>query len=163
MNFRVAWIFALLLLVGVLGVTSLHMKGLSGLYPQSLILLSLVLLIGVAVKEFSRRDESQERDRELASLWGGEGRQRARMFAFAVVWLLYPFAMASFGFIVTTTLAVALSLGIVGLRRPLLIILASLLFSIVIAILITSVLYIPVPGGPIDHGVDHVIYVLGKH
>lgn len=162
-NFRIAWTMGLIAAVATLGADSFKLKGLSGTYPQCLIGLTLLLLISVAVKEARKQYRVSDYDRELADLWGGVGSQRARLGAFAAVWLVYPFLMSAAGFIVSTTVAVAVSLWAAGMRGPVRLLLASAVFAVVMAVLITSVLYIPVPSGPVDQLLDHLLYVLGGH
>lgn len=162
-NFRIAWTVALMAAIATLGVDSFKLKGLSGTYPQCLIGLALLLLISVAVKEARRQYRVSDYDQELAELWAGAGSRRLRLSLFTVVWLAYPFFMAAAGFIVSTTVAVAISLWAAGMRRPVRLVLASAVFALIMAVLITSVLYIPVPSGPVDQVLDHVLYVLGGH
>jgi len=161
LNFRIAWIAALVAGIALLAANSVQLSGLSGVYPQCLIGLSLVLLVSIAVKEARNRYRVADYDQELAGLWGGAGQQRWRLAAFTVVWFAYPFFMSAAGFIVSTTVAVAASLWLAGMRHPVRLVVASAVFSVVMAVLITSVLYIPVPGGPVDQALDHLLYVLG--
>jgi len=160
-NFRIAWIAVLAAGIAILGADSVKLQGLSGIYPQCLIGLSLALLVSVVVKEARNSYRVEDYDRELAGLWRGAGSQLLRLGVFAVVWFAYPFLMSGAGFIVATTVAVAVSLWASGLRHPVRLFLASGVFSLVMAVLITSVLYIPVPSGPVDQLLDHVLYVLG--
>lgn len=159
-NFRIAWIAVLAACLVILAANSVQLKGLSGIYPQCLIGLSLALLISIAVKEARNRYSVRDYDQELGNLWRGARQQQIRLAVFTAVWLAYPFFMSAAGFIVATTVAVAASLWAAGLRHPIRIVLASAVFAVVMAVLITSVLYIPVPGGPVDQALDHVLYVL---
>jgi hypothetical protein len=161
-NFRIAWIAALAACLAILAADSVQLKGLSGVYPQCLIGLSLALLLNIAVKEARNRYSIQDYDQELANLWRGVRQQRLRLGVFTVVWLAYPFFMSAAGFIVATTVAVAVSLWVASLRHPVRLVLASAVFAVIMAVLITSVLYIPIPGGPVDQALDHLLYVLSS-
>lgn len=82
-----------------------------------------------------------------------------RLAGFAVVWGGYVVALPKLGFILTTWIALTLSLALVA-RLRLLSPLWTALFVAVLALLMKVVLYVPVPQGFLDVQLDELLYRL---
>lgn len=84
----------------------------------------------------------------------------ARVAGFVAVWLAYVLLLPTGGFILTTWLALLVSLAIVRGRLGLVDALATALFVAVLAVLMKTVLYVPVPQGWLDESLETLIYRL---
>lgn len=88
------------------------------------------------------------------------GRSLLRTGVFCFVWAGYAAALDQLGFVVASALALVASLWIVlGRFRPSASI-AAVIFVLAIAVLVTTVLYVPVPKGPVDYWIDEAIFAL---
>jgi len=86
-----------------------------------------------------------------------------RTIAFCAVWISYAALLNTFGFILASSVAMIASLWIVlGRFRPLASA-AAVTFVLTLAILVTTILFVPVPKGPIDHWIDEAIFSLKGH
>ncbi|WAP66902.1 tripartite tricarboxylate transporter TctB family protein [Jiella pelagia] len=84
----------------------------------------------------------------------------ARVAGFVAVWLAYVLLLPTGGFILTTWLALLVSLAIVRGRLGLVDALATALFVAVLAVLMKTVLYVPVPQGWLDESLETLLYRL---
>lgn len=129
-------------------------------YP--LILIALVLVCGavVAVQEIHNRAATEPLDPKIATILASPASVRFRLLGFLALWLAYCWALTPFGFVVSTTVAIATSMWLLGTRRTGLNIAAAVVFSCVLLILFQTILYIPVPSGVIDLWLIKAIYAL---
>lgn len=81
-----------------------------------------------------------------------------RLLAFAALWTAYIVVLPYWGFMLSTWLALVLSLALVRGRPTVRGALGTALFVFVFAVLIKSVLYVPVPQGALDTQLDEVLY-----
>jgi len=83
-----------------------------------------------------------------------------RTVAFAAVWLIYVLALPYLGFVASTWIALyaalALSFGTLSVWSAV----SSGLFTLILAILMKTILYVPVPQGWADTTLDVLIYRL---
>ncbi|PMR74771.1 hypothetical protein C1H69_13040 [Billgrantia endophytica] len=90
----------------------------------------------------------------------GERRRMVRIIAFCAVWLIYVALLNRLGFVLASSLALVASLWItLGTLRPI----ASagaVVFVLALAILITTVLFVPVPKAGVDHWIDETIFTV---
>ncbi|MGV6875206.1 tripartite tricarboxylate transporter TctB family protein [Pseudochelatococcus sp. B33] len=89
-----------------------------------------------------------------------ERRQMARIVAFCLVWLLYIVVLNRLGFVLASSLALVASLWITLGRFRLLASLSAVIFVLALAILVTTVLFVPVPKAGLDYWIDETIYTL---
>jgi hypothetical protein len=83
-----------------------------------------------------------------------------RLAAFIVLWLAYVTLLESIGFMVSTWVALWVSLALLGGRPTIRAALGTAIFVVVFAVLIKSVLYVPVPVGWLDEQLDSLLYSL---
>ena len=129
-------------------------------YPLVLIVSVTVCCLVIAAKEIAGRATTAKLDAKLAQILFSPAWLRIRVFAFLVVWLIYSALISQVGFIVATSCALAISLWLLGVRRIVLDIVTSVLFSLAFAILFATVLYIPTPSGPLDQLLTQAIYAI---
>lgn len=129
-------------------------------YPMILIALVLVCGVVVAVQEIRSRAATEPLDPKMAAILASPASVRLRLLGFLALWLAYCWALTPFGFVVSTTAAIATSMWLLGTRRIGLNIAAAVVFSCVLLILFQTVLYIPVPSGVIDLWLIKAIYAL---
>ncbi len=86
--------------------------------------------------------------------------QLLRSIGFCLVWTLYVVLLNRIGFVVASSLALIASIWIMlGQFRPLAS-LSAVVFVLALAILVTTVLFVPVPKAKVDHWIDETIYTL---
>lgn len=129
-------------------------------YPLVLIVLVIVCSLAVAVKEIVGRATTAPLNAEFAKILAAPSPFRLRLLAFIFTWLIYPLALSGFGFIISTTCALALSLWLLKIERPAVGAVSALAFSIIFSILFATVLYIPTPSGPIDDLLTQLLYAI---
>lgn len=99
----------------------------------------------------------------ISASFGSSWRSRGyllRTVAFCGVWIVYAALLNTFGFVLASSLAMIASLWIVqGLFRPLAS-LATVIFVLALAVLVTTVLFVPVPKAQVDHWIDETIFTL---
>ncbi len=144
---------------GVLAYQTAGLTGPAAAYPGYVLGMLWVLLIGIAITEF-RRHGKLRLDPELAEFWPVPRRQRAALASFIAVWLGYVLILNAVGFLGATTLAVATSLVILGMRGAWWISLGSVAFSLAMAVLVKTVLYVPVPLAAPDVALERMIFLL---
>lgn len=152
-------VFGLLL---VLGASSLSIDGSAARYPQVLIAAALVALTMALLQE-RRQPDPVGHDAELASLAAGPGPARTAFCGFVLVWLVYPFVMGVLGFVLSTVLALVISCLLLRIPRPALIIACSVVLAVGFAVLLRTVLYVPMPTGWLDQQIDQAIYQVRKN
>lgn len=150
---------ALFAYFGALAYQTTHLSGLTAAYPGFVLSVLWVLLIGIAISEFRRRGKLNL-DIELAEFWPALRGPRAALAGFIAVWLIYVLILNPVGFLGATALAVAASLLLLGLRGLWRIAAGSLAFSLAMAVLVKTVLYIPVPLAAPDIALERLIFLL---
>jgi len=156
-------LISLLLIVcgaAVLGLQTSHIAETARVYPSILIGLVIVFSLLIAVKEVAGRAATAPLDSQLAKLLRAPSPLRLRLLAFCAAWLIYPWGLSNAGFIVATTCAISLSLWLLKIRRPLIGVLAALLFSVAFSILFATVLFIPTPLGPLDEMLSRLLFAI---
>lgn len=83
-----------------------------------------------------------------------------RTVAFCFVWIAYAALLNSLGFVLASSLAMVASLWIVLGRFRLLASASSVIFVLALAVLVTTILFVPVPKGQVDHWIDETIFTL---
>lgn len=86
--------------------------------------------------------------------------RHARLPGFAVLWGGYVLLLPIAGFLVDSIAALILSLWIANGRLSVRASLASAAFVVVLAILVSTILYIPVPKSGIDYWLDETIFTI---
>lgn len=84
----------------------------------------------------------------------------ARVAGFVAIWLAYVVLLPTGGFILTTWLGLLVSLAIVRGQLGLVDALATALFVALLAVLMKTVLYVPVPQGWLDESLETLLYRL---
>lgn len=161
-NARTICLTLFLVLFLVLGAQAIHIEGLTGHYPQALIVLAILFTVWVIVDEVRTTDDGERAYTALAKLWRGTPSQKRRFGVFVLAWIAYPLLLTLAGFLIATTVVLAISLLSGNARRPIVTVCVSALVSLIMAVLLTSFLYIPVPSGPVDQLLDRVLYVLWR-
>lgn len=83
-----------------------------------------------------------------------------RTVAFCFVWVTYAASLNILGFVLGSSLAIVASLWIVlGRFRPVASA-TSLIFVLALAVLVTTILFVPVPKGQVDRWIDETIFTL---
>lgn len=90
---------------------------------------------------------------------GARGHQ-LRIAAFCAVWILYAGLLNTMGFVLASSLAMIASLWIVMGRFKPIASLASVVFVLALAVLVTTILFVPVPKAQVDHLIDETIFTL---
>lgn len=144
---------------GVLGWQTTQISGSAAAYPAYVLGALTVLLLGIAVGEVRRR-EPLKLDPELADCCSGSGRARGALVAFVGTWLAYVLLLEAIGFLAATALAIVASLLLLGQRHILIIATGSIGFSLALALLVKTVLYVPVPLAAPDLALERLIYSL---
>lgn len=154
-------VMSTLLLAGLalLGVESLKISGSSALYPQLLLGSSILLLVWTAARSWQTR-ASAPADPELASLHTGTSRTRLRFALFCAIWLVYPPLMMWVGFTASTVAVLYGSALLFGTTRPWLALFGIVCFSVLFAMLLKSVIYVPVPEAWPDRWINAFMYRL---
>lgn len=94
-----------------------------------------------------------------ASHPGRRGHQ-LRLVAFCAIWILYAALLNALGFVLASSLAMVASLWVVtGRFRPVAS-LAAVVFVLALAVLVTTILFVPVPKKQVDHLIDETIFTL---
>jgi len=156
-------LISLLLIVcgaAVLGAQTPDIAASARVYPIVLIVLVVVCSLAVAAKEFVGRATTAPLDSELGKILRAPAAFRYRFLGFAAIWLIYPWAFSRIGFIVATTGAISVSLWLLQVKRPLVGVLAAFLFAVVFSLLFATVLYIPMPAGPLDELLTRLLYAI---
>jgi hypothetical protein len=143
----------------ILAVESLKISGSSAFYPQVLIGASILLLAWSSWRSWQARSLALA-DPELASLHTGTASIRLRFALFCVIWLVYPLLMPWAGFTASTVAVLYGSALLFGTKHPWLALVGILCFSIVFAILLKSVIYVPVPEAWPDRWINNLMYRL---
>ena len=143
--------------LAVLGIQSFSISGQAALYPQVLIGTGFVLLLVSSMQSWRRR-ASVEPDAELASLGSGRPSTRILFILFCLIWVAYPLLMPYFGFTATTVLAFYGSSMLFGNRRRVASLLWVVVFAVVFAVLLKTVIYVPVPEAWPDRLINSIIY-----
>lgn len=99
----------------------------------------------------------------IIASFGSNRRSRGHLLraaAFCGVWIAYAILLNMFGFVLASSLALIASLWIMqGQFKPLAS-LASVIFVLVLAVLVTTILFVPVPKAQVDHWIDETIFTL---
>ena len=161
-GFRLISFLLFLAFAAVLGVQSLHLRGLVRDYPAALIVAVMAGMAALAGLELAAPSRRRELPPDLARLLELPRAARLRLLVFVVLWLAYPELLSLWGFLVATSLALAVSLLLLGLRRVVPAVAGSVLFSVALAVLFSTVFYIPTPAGVLDTALTRLIYVLSR-
>jgi Tripartite tricarboxylate transporter TctB family len=160
LNFRLGLAALVLGAVGVLAVEATSISGLAGTYPQLLVAAVIALTLVVAIEEARSTRLLADIDAELAGLWPDQPQVRLHLLVFVAAWLAYPALLSAAGFVGATSLVLAISLFASGLRRLGLNLGLAIGFSIALAVLLKTVLYVPMPLGPADLALERLLYSL---
>lgn len=146
-------------LFGVLAWQATRLSGPAAAYPAYVLGAVVVLLLGIGAGEVRRRGKLRL-DPELAEFWSGPVRGRAALAGFMVTWMAYVLLLDALGFLGGTALAMTASLLLLGQRRPWRIAAGSIAFSLALAVLVKTVLYVPVPLAAPDLALERLIFSL---
>ena len=160
--FRVISFLLWFLFAALLGQQALHMHGLVRDYPGVLILAVMGGMAAMALREFVPGRRDRELPAEVARLLELPAGARMRLLVFVLLWLAYPWLLSHAGFLVTTSATTAVSLALLGIRRIALGALGSVAFAVSLAVLFSTVFYIPTPAGPLDKALTHLLYVASR-
>ena len=158
-------LISFLLLFGfaaMLGLQSLQLHGLVRDYPAVLIVAVMAGMAALAALEFAAPAPARELPADVARLLELPRAARLRLLVFVVLWLAYPELLSLWGFLIATSLALSLSLLLLGMRRIAPAIAGSVLFSVALAVLFSTVFYIPTPAGVLDTALTRLIYVISR-
>jgi hypothetical protein len=144
----------------ILGLQTPEIAATARVYPVILIVLVIVCSLAIAAKEIAGRVATAPLDKGLAKILSAPLPFRMRVFGFVATWLVYSGALSLIGFIIATTLAISISLWLLGTRRILVGVLTAAAFSVALSILFATVLYIPTPSGPVDQLLIETIYAI---
>lgn len=86
--------------------------------------------------------------------------QQTRLLGFALLWTGYALLLPVLGFLLASAIALILSLWIANGHFSVRASLASITFILVLSVLVSTVLYIPVPKSGIDHYLDETIFTI---
>ena len=156
---RSACLVLVLAMLLALGASSLSIVGPAALYPQLLIAGALAALLAT---EWLGLRQPAPADGELAALGAGPAPARIGFGTFVLVWLAYPAVLFAFGFLLSTVIALVLSCLVLRIRRPAVIVGSSVVLSVLFAVLLRTVIYVPMPTGWLDRQVDQAIYALRR-
>lgn len=151
-------VFGLLI---ALGTSSFSIDAAAARYPQVLIAGALVALT-VALLQKRRQPAPVGSDAELAALAAGPAPAQMAFGGFVLVWLAFPFVMGALGFVLSTVIALVLSCLLLRIRRPVVVVASSIVLAVAFAVLLRTVLYVPMPSGWLDQRIDQVIYQMRK-
>lgn len=155
---RLVILGALFVIFGTLAYQTAHLPGPSATYPGYVLGVLWILLIGIAISEL-RRSGKISVDAELAEFWPALLRHRAALAGFISLWLVYVLILNAVGFLAATTLAVAAGLVLLGSRGMGRIAGGAVAFSLVLAVLVKTVLYVPVPQAVPDLALERLIFL----
>lgn len=160
--FRLISFLLFFVFAGFLGVQALHLRGLVRDYPAALIAAVMLGMAAMAALEFATPSRQRALPAEVARLLELPRAARRRLLGFVVLWLAYPEVLSLWGFLVATSLALTLSLVLLGTRRIAAALAGSVLFSVALAVLFSTVFYIPTPAGAPDVALTRLIYTLSR-
>lgn len=160
--FRLISFLLFSLFAAVLGVQSLHLTGMARIYPTVFIIAVIVGTLAMTARELLVSSGSVSVPADVARLLTLSGGSLARLLAFVVAWVAYPAVMATLGFMVATTVAVSASLWLLKVRRVGLIVPSAAVFAICLAVLFTTLFYIPTPSGFLDYRLAHLLFTITK-
>lgn len=160
--FRLISFVSIALFALVLGVKSTQLTGITRLYPTVLIIAVLLGVLAAAGREVLSQGTGHHLPDEIARLFGLSAPSTARLLAFAVLWLAYPTLLVTLGFIEATATTLSFSLWCLRIPRIGMAIVGSILFSVCLAVLFSTVFYIPTPSGVIDDWMARVLYMVTK-
>ncbi|MEI2383574.1 tripartite tricarboxylate transporter TctB family protein [Breoghania sp. JC706] len=144
----------------VLGKQAMGISGMASTYPLTLVTVVLAGTLYMIATAVAQRREPPVLTGDVSHLVAATGPERLRLFAFVILWVAYPWLLGMLGFIVTTTLAITVSLCMLGQKRILLAFACAAVFSVVFAVLFTTVFYVPVPAGILDDWLTTFIFRL---
>lgn len=150
----VAGLAGLLLASGfaVLAISTLDFPRGSRTYPLAVLTAAALLFACVAVQNW-RGDGSEAVDVPPPG-WDG------RTAGFLAVWVLYPVALMSIGFLTSTAVAISVSLALLRVRRPWRWVAGVLPVTLLVFALLQVVLNIALPQTPLDRLVADFLYGL---
>jgi hypothetical protein len=83
-----------------------------------------------------------------------------RAAAFCGVWILYASLLTTLGFVLSSALALVASLWITLGRPSLAAAVCAVVFVFALAVLVTTVLFVPVPKAAVDHWIDETVFTV---
>ncbi len=156
-------LITILLLVVLALVVAGAVSDTSSLWSYSVIVTGATFLLALANSLpllLSPRPSSGRQESAIATNKADRRRQLLRIAGFCVVWTLYVLLLTRIGFVLASSLALVVSIWIMlGRFRPLAS-LSAVIFVLALAILVTTVLFVPVPKAALDHWIDETIYTL---
>jgi hypothetical protein len=145
-----------------LGFQALHLRGLVRDYPAALIVAVMAGMTVMVALEFGAPARATEFPSDVARLFALPRDARLRLLAFVVLWLAFPGFLSVCGLLVATSLALAVSLFLLGVRRIVSTLAGSVVFAVALAVLFSTVFYIPTPAGVLDTALTKLIYVISR-
>jgi hypothetical protein len=148
---------ALVVALGLIVTGAVHDAPSITSYPVIITVLTLIVTVlavaPVALRPLLEVSPAERHPRSLSQ-------NSLRTVAFCVVWILYAGLLNPLGFVVTSSMAMVASLWIVLGRFSFKGSAAAIAFVLALALLVTTVLFVPVPKGAVDHWIDETIFTL---
>ena len=158
LKFNLISFFLIVCGTAVLGLQTPDIAASARVYPLVLMVLVVVCTLVIAAKEIAGRSETVPLDSTFEKILFAPLPRRLRTLAFVVIWMVYSWALTPVGFLVATTCAISVSLWLLQVKRVLVGVATAAVFSVVLAVLFATVLYIPTPLGPLDRLLAQAIY-----
>ncbi|SHI96696.1 hypothetical protein SAMN02745911_1262 [Aureimonas altamirensis DSM 21988] len=90
----------------------------------------------------------------------GGRKQMVRIVALCAIWIAYALVLTSAGFVAASSAALVasllISMGSFSWRAAV----AAVVFVLALAVLVTTVLFVPVPKAAVDYWIDEAVYTL---
>ncbi|MEF2071745.1 tripartite tricarboxylate transporter TctB family protein [Consotaella aegiceratis] len=160
--FRLSSFLIMALFGVVLGYQATRFQGMASVYPLGLAVAVVAGMIVMTAREVALKQRGVALHPQIARLTQISGSQLWRFLAFLLLWLAYPSLLSHFGFIVATTVVLALSLWLLRFNRIVAGTIGVVVFCFLLAVLFTTVFYIPTPSGPIDEWLMRLIFSLSS-
>ena len=133
---------------------ALQIQGPAGVYPIVMTCGALVFSGAYLIQQVVRSLASGPQEISVAF----SAATIVRAGVFAGIWTAYVMLLPYGGFVVTTWVALVACLGVLKGRVRIGDVLSTALFVLVLAVLMKTVLYVPVPQGWIDRTLDVLLY-----
>lgn len=151
---RVGFCGLLFILTAAMAWQALQIEGPAAAYPIVVTFAALFVSACYLAMQVVRRGA----DFAVANPFAVDGGGTWRLVGFIVIWLAYVAALPAIGFMLATWLALLLSLALLQGRIGIMAALYTAIFTLVLAVLIKIVLYVPVPQGWLDEALELLLY-----
>lgn len=135
---------------------ALEFDGRTGLYPLAICLGALLFLSWLLLRQLAGR--GQDGGEATGPLLGLGRKVALRLGVFVLAWLGYVLLLPFAGFILTSWAALYLSILATGAQRRLAPLAYCGVFALSVAVLLKTVLFVPVPEALPDEYLDRLIY-----